>query len=131
VRSHKQAVPQVLEVADNDTKLMAGSVPSFEYLFVVCRWHLSLLTELTLVIRWGGGIVQRIVVVLENPMETPAECKPTTDTNARKVCPEVQRFIERVVVPALVKRYIRELQEGKRPTTAGSVGESETISENP
>jgi hypothetical protein len=43
-------------------------------------------------------------------METPAESKPKADA-ARTVCPEVQRFIERVVVPALVKRYIRELQE--------------------
>ena len=64
-------------------------------------------------------------------METPAESKPNADTNARKVCPELERFIERVVVPALVKRYIRELQQGKRPNTTGSVGESKTISQNP
>jgi hypothetical protein len=64
-------------------------------------------------------------------MENPVESKPNADTNARKVCPEVQRFIERVVVPALVKRYIRELQEGKRPNTTGPVGEPKTISENP
>jgi hypothetical protein len=57
-------------------------------------------------------------------MENPAESNSKTDTNARKVCPEVQRFIERVVVPALLKRYIRELQEGKRPITTGSVGEA-------
>lgn len=56
-------------------------------------------------------------------METPAESKPKADA-ARKVCPEVQRFIERVVVPALVKRYIRELQEGKRANTTGSVSEA-------
>ena len=62
-------------------------------------------------------------------MENPAESKPTTDTNARKVCPEVQGFIERVVVPALVKRYIRELQLGRRPTTTGSVGEPQSVSE--
>jgi hypothetical protein len=63
-------------------------------------------------------------------METPAESKPKVETNARKVSPEVQGFIQRVVVPALVKRYVRELQEGKRPATAGSVGEPKTISEN-
>lgn len=63
-------------------------------------------------------------------METPSESKPNAGTNVRKVCPEVQRFIERVVVPALVKRYIRELQQGRQPTTAGSVGEPKAISEN-
>lgn len=57
-------------------------------------------------------------------MGNPTESKPTTDTTARKVCPEVQRFIERVVVPALVKQYIRELQEGKLPARAGSVEEA-------
>ena len=48
-------------------------------------------------------------------MENPAESKPKADANARKVCPEVQRLIERVVVPALVNRYIKELKEGKNP----------------
>jgi len=57
-------------------------------------------------------------------METPAESKPKVETNARKVSPEVEGFIERVVVPALVKRYIRELQQGKQPTPTGSVGEA-------
>ncbi len=33
-------------------------------------------------------------------MENPTESKPNADA-ARKVCPEVQRFIERVVVPHL------------------------------
>jgi hypothetical protein len=56
-------------------------------------------------------------------METPAESKPKADTNARKVCPEVERFIERVVVPALVKRYIRDLKQGKQLNTTGSVAE--------
>jgi len=56
-------------------------------------------------------------------MENPAESKPEAGV-PRKVRPEVQGFIERVVVPALVKQYIRELQEGKRPNTTGSVGEA-------
>jgi hypothetical protein len=63
-------------------------------------------------------------------MENPAENKPKADA-ARKVSPEVQGFIERVIVPALVKQYIRELQERNRPTTTGSVGEPKTISEHP
>lgn len=63
-------------------------------------------------------------------MENPAENKPKADA-ARKVSPEVQGFIERVIVPALVKQHIRELQDGKRPTKAGSVGEPNTISEKP
>jgi hypothetical protein len=57
-------------------------------------------------------------------MESPAESTPKADTNTRKLPLEVKGFIERVVVPALVKRYIRELQQGKRPTTAGSLGEA-------
>jgi len=64
-------------------------------------------------------------------MENPAESKPKTDTDARKVCPEVKGFIERVVVPALVKRYIRELEQGKQPNPTGSVGEPKTVSEKP
>ncbi|MGA2235639.1 MAG: hypothetical protein ABSG23_09205 [Terriglobales bacterium] len=64
-------------------------------------------------------------------MENPAESNSKTDTNARKVCPEVERFLERVVVPALVNRYIKELKEGKNPLTTGSVGKSKTISKNP
>ena len=35
------------------------------------------------------------------------------------------------LVPALVKRYIRELQQGKQPNTTGSVGESRAVSEKP
>jgi hypothetical protein len=62
-------------------------------------------------------------------MENPAESKPKVDA-ARNVRPEVQRFIERVVVPALVKRYIRELQQGKQPNTTGSAGEPKIISEH-
>jgi hypothetical protein len=65
------------------------------------------------------------------PMETPAEGARKADANTRTLRPEVERFIERVVVPALVKRYIRELQRGKQPNTTGSVGESNAISENP
>jgi hypothetical protein len=64
-------------------------------------------------------------------METPAESTPKADTNTRKLRPEVERFLERVVVPALVKRYIRELQQGKQPNTTGSIGEPKTISEKP
>ena len=54
-------------------------------------------------------------------METPAESTPKADTNTRKLRPEVERFLERVVVPALVNRYIKELKEGKNPLTTGSV----------
>jgi hypothetical protein len=63
-------------------------------------------------------------------MENHAESKPKAGA-ARKVSPEVQGFIERVIVPALVKRYIRELQQGKQPNTTGSIGEPKTISEKP
>jgi hypothetical protein len=55
-------------------------------------------------------------------METPAESTPKADTNTRKLRPEVQGFIERVVVPALVKQYVRELQLRNRPVTTSSVG---------
>ena len=64
-------------------------------------------------------------------METPAEGAPKADANTRKLRPEVERFLERVVVPALVNRYIKELKEGKNPLTTGSVGKSKTISKNP
>jgi DNA polymerase elongation subunit (family B) len=64
-------------------------------------------------------------------METPTEGEPKADTNARKVRPEVEGFIDRGLVPALVKRYILELKQGKRPNTRGSVGGSKTISQNP
>ena len=57
-------------------------------------------------------------------METPAESTPKADTTTRKLRPEVERFLERVVVPALVKRYIKELKEGKNPLTTGSVAEA-------
>jgi hypothetical protein len=42
-----------------------------------------------------------------------AESKPNAETEPRKVSPEVQGFIERVVVPALVKRYIQETATAK------------------
>jgi hypothetical protein len=78
------------------------------------------------------GIVGRLSPLFQRiDVENPAESKPKVETNARKVSPEVEGFIERVVVPALVKRYIRELQQGKQPNTTGSVGKSKTISENP
>jgi len=53
-------------------------------------------------------------------MDTPTEGKPTADADARKVRPEVEGFVERVVVPALVNRYIKKLKEGKNPLTTGS-----------
>ena len=60
-------------------------------------------------------------------MEIPAESTRKADANAREICPEVHGFIERVVVPALVKRDIRELQHGKQPNTTGTLGESRAI----
>jgi len=46
-------------------------------------------------------------------MESPAESTRKADANTRKLRPEVEHFLERVVVPALVNRYIKELKEGK------------------
>ena len=43
-------------------------------------------------------------------METLAESTPKADTDTRKLRPEVERFLGRVVVPALVNRYIKELK---------------------
>jgi len=38
--------------------------------------------------------------------------------------PEVEGFLERVVVPALVNRYIKQLKEGKNPLTKRSAAET-------
>jgi hypothetical protein len=64
-------------------------------------------------------------------METPSESKPKANNKARKVRPEVEGFIGRVLVPALVKRYMLELKQGMRANTTGSVGGAKTISQNP
>src|SRR5271166_5200400 len=64
------------------------------------------------------------------PMETPAESTPKAETNTRKLRPEVERFLERVVVPALVNRYIKELKEGKNPFTTGSAAGAEHMKGN-
>lgn len=63
-------------------------------------------------------------------MVTPAESTPKADTNTRKLRPEVERFLERVVVPALVNRYIKELKEGKNPLTTGSAAGAEYMRGN-
>lgn len=57
-------------------------------------------------------------------MDASPEGKLKADAGARKVRPEVEGFIERVVAPALVNRYIRELKEGKNPLTKGSAAET-------
>ena len=63
-------------------------------------------------------------------METPPKSTPKADTNTRKLRPEVERFLERVVVPALVNRYIKELKEGKNPLTKGSAAGAEYMRGN-
>jgi hypothetical protein len=63
-------------------------------------------------------------------METPAESTPKADTNRRKLRPEVERSLERVVVPALVNRYIKKLKEGKNPLTTGSAAGAEYMRGN-
>jgi len=56
-------------------------------------------------------------------MDTPTEGKQTAEAGPRKVRPEVEGFLERVVVPALVNRYIKQLKEGKNPLANGSAAE--------
>ena len=63
-------------------------------------------------------------------MEIPAEGAPKAAASTRKLRPEVERFLERVVVPALVNRYIKELKEGKDPLTTGSVAGAEYMRGN-
>jgi hypothetical protein len=54
-------------------------------------------------------------------LEKPSENEPTPSANSHKVRPEVADFIERVLVPALVKRYVRQIREGKRPSRSDSL----------
>jgi hypothetical protein len=63
-------------------------------------------------------------------MDTSAESKPKADAGVRKMRPEVERFLERVVVPALANRYIKELKEGKNPLTTGSAACAEYLRGN-
>jgi hypothetical protein len=54
-------------------------------------------------------------------MDTPSETKAKADADAHKMSLQLEDFLERVVMPVLVDRYMQELRRGKRPTTKGSV----------
>jgi hypothetical protein len=48
--------------------------------------------------------------------QNPAESTTQPEAGHKKLNPELERFIDRVLVPCLVKRHIRQLKEGKQPT---------------
>jgi len=50
------------------------------------------------------------------PLQNPAESTTQAKAGDKKLSPELEGFIDRVLVPCLVKRYIRQLKEGKQPT---------------
>ncbi|MGA8492645.1 MAG: hypothetical protein WB711_19640 [Terriglobales bacterium] len=55
-----------------------------------------------------------------SPAKQHGDCEeianPSTAYGDKKLSPELEGFIDRVLVPCLVKRYIRQLKEGKQPT---------------
>lgn len=52
--------------------------------------------------------------------QNPAESTPQPKAGDQKLSLELEGFIDRVLVPCLVKRYIRQLKEGKQPTWDGT-----------
>lgn len=64
-------------------------------------------------------------------MQNPAESTTQPEAGDKKLSPELEGFIDRVLVPCLVKRYMRQLQEGKRPGTTGAAAEPKTTVPEP
>ena len=59
-------------------------------------------------------------------MKNPAESKTQPEAREKKLRPELEGIIDRVLVPILVARYIRQLKEGKRPGITGAGAEPKT-----
>jgi len=64
-------------------------------------------------------------------LKNPAESTTQPAAREKKLRPELEGIIDRVLVPILVARYIRQLKEGKRPGTAGAGAEPKTALPKP
>jgi hypothetical protein len=65
------------------------------------------------------------------PLQNPAESTTQSEAADNKLSPELEGLIDRVLVPCLVKRYIRQLKEGKRPSATGAGAEPKTALPKP
>ena len=57
------------------------------------------------------------------PLQNPTESTTQPEAGDKKLNRELEGLIDRVLVPCLVKRYMRQLQEGKRPSATGAGAE--------
>jgi hypothetical protein len=57
------------------------------------------------------------------PLQNPTESTTQPEAGDKKLSRELEGLIDRVLVPCLVKRYIRQLKEGKRPNAKGAGAE--------
>jgi hypothetical protein len=64
-------------------------------------------------------------------LENPDEITTQPEAKEKKLRPELEGFIDRVLVPILVARYIRQLKEGKLPGATGAGAESKTTLPKP
>lgn len=73
---------------------------------------------------------------MANLADVAQQLKNSTDTTQpeareKKLRPELEGIIDRVLVPILVARYISQLKEGKRPGATGAGAGSNATSPKP